>query len=444
MDSRTSIVQIIVLGVFIFFGILGVVVFAGFGGSNKNTAQDVTINLWGVLPQDSFNSVIESFNINNPGYFKINYTEKSLTNIENDLNNALIEKTPPDALLIPENILFRNQKKLSLITWSALPEREFLDTFVESGEVLKTNEGVYGIPLLVDPIVMYWNRDIFSSASKALPPKTWDEVVGLIPVLSKISLDKKIARATIPLGEFQNVSHAKEIIFALAHQAGSKMLVRKEETLINGLLESLYDDGVSQNDDNPFEIVMEFFTQFSDPTKPAYSWNRSLENSGVYFSKGGSATYLGFASEVPGLRARNPNLNFDVAEIPQSKNADASNGRKATFAHVYSLVIVGDSPNKQASYREFMKLVSPEVSEKLAQKFSTAPSRRDLLARGSNRASEATVWNSALFAKSFIDPDPFLVSGYLKDMVESIITGRVSSEEATRIFSRETDEIIRK
>ena len=444
MDSRTSIVQIIVLGVFIFFGILGVVVFAGFGGTNRNAVEDVTINLWGVLPRDSFNSVIESFNMNNPGYFKINYTEKSLANIENDLNNAIIEKTPPDALLIPENILFRNQKKLSLITWSALPEREFLDTYVESGEVLKTNEGVYGIPFIIDPLVMYWNRDIFSSASKALPPKTWDEVVGLIPVLSKISEDKKISRAMIPLGEFQNISHAKEIIFALAHQAGSKMLVRQDTTLNNGLLESVYGDSVSRNDDNPFEIVLNFFTQFSDPTKPAYSWNRSIENSGVYFSKGGSATYLGFASEIPGIRAKNPNLNFDVAEIPQSKNADSANGRKATFAHVYSLVIVADSPNKQASFREFMKLISPDVSERFAQKFSTAPSRRDLLARGSNRATESTVWKSALFAKSFVDPDPFVVSGYLKYMVESVITGKVSSEEATQIFSREIDELIRK
>ncbi len=443
MDSRTSIVQIIVLGVFIFFGILGVVVFAGFGGSNKNSAQDVTINLWGVLPKDSFNSVIESFNMNNPGYFKINYTEKSLSNIENDLNEAIIDKTPPDALLIPENILFRNQKKLSLISWSALPEREFLDTFVESGEVFKTSEGTYGIPFLIDPMIMYWNRDIFSSASKALPPKTWDDVIGLIPVLSKISEDKKISRAMIPIGEFQNVSHAKEIIFALAHQAGSKMLVRDKDKLSNELLSSIYNDPAFSQD-NPFEIVLNFFTQFSDPTKSAYSWNRSLENSGIYFSKGNSATYLGFASELPGLRAKNPNLNFDVSEIPQSKNADSANGRKATFAHVYSLVIVGDSPYKQASYNEFMKLTSPEVVERFAGKFSVAPSRRDLLARGSNRASEATVWNSALFAKSFIDPDPSTVSRYLKDMVESVITGKTSSEEATQIFSREIDELIRK
>ncbi len=443
MDSRTSIVQIIVLGVFIFFGILGVVVFAGFGGSNKNTAEDVTINLWGVLPKDSFTSVLESFNGQNPGYFKINYTEKSLANIESDLNEAIIDKTPPDALLIPENILFRNQKKLSLIAWSALPERDFLDTFVESGEVFKTSEGTYGIPFLIDPIVMYWNRDIFSSASKALPPKTWDEVVSLIPVLSKISEDKKISRAMIPLGEFQNVSHAKEIIFALAHQAGSKMIVRNEDKLSNEILSSVYGDVVS-NQDNPFEIVLNFFTQFSDPTKPAYSWNRSLENSGIHFSKGGSATYLGFASELPGIRAKNPNLNFDVAEIPQSKNADSANGRKATFAHVYSLVIVADSPHKQSSYNEFLKLTSPEVLEKFAQKFSVAPSRRDLLAKGGNRASEVTIWNSALFAKSFVDPDPFSVSQYLKDMVESIITGKVSSEEATQIFSREIDELIRK
>jgi hypothetical protein len=27
--------------------------------------------------------------------------------------------------------------------------------------------------------------------------------------------------------------------------------------------------------------------------------------------------YLGFVSELKGLRLKNPNLNFDVAEIPQ-------------------------------------------------------------------------------------------------------------------------------
>ena len=37
---------------------------------------------------------------------------------------------------------------------------------------------------MADPLVMYWNQDIFTSSGIAQPPKTWTEFLSIIPELS--------------------------------------------------------------------------------------------------------------------------------------------------------------------------------------------------------------------------------------------------------------------
>ena len=56
-----------------------------------------------------------------------------------------------------------------------ISERDFKNTYIEEGELYLAANGILGLPITVDPMVMYWNRDIFSSAAIAAPPSYWDE-----------------------------------------------------------------------------------------------------------------------------------------------------------------------------------------------------------------------------------------------------------------------------
>jgi hypothetical protein len=55
-----------------------------------------------------------------------------------------------------------------------------------------------------------------------------------------------------------------------------------------------------------------------------------LPKSREYFLSGRLATYFGFASEAPKIRLINPNLNFDVAEMPSDENSN----NKTVFSKV--------------------------------------------------------------------------------------------------------------
>jgi ABC-type glycerol-3-phosphate transport system substrate-binding protein len=155
--------------------------------------------------------------------------------------------------------------------------RQFKDTFIEGSEVYMAPEGVLGMPISVDPLVMYWNRQLFQDAQITEPPKYWDEFYKLASVLSKKDGALNISKSAVAFGEFGNIAHAKEIILNLAMQAGTPITVWKDNKV-----ESVFDH---QNGKPtiPAEAAVNFYTEFSNPAKPSYSWNRSLVNSTNYF-----------------------------------------------------------------------------------------------------------------------------------------------------------------
>ena len=44
-----------------------------------------------------------------------------------------------------------------------------------------------------------------------------------------------------------------------------------------------------------------------------------MSGADTMFAKGALAMYFGYAGEWAGIKARNPHLNFDIAEVPQIK-----------------------------------------------------------------------------------------------------------------------------
>ena len=87
---------------------------------------------------------------------------------------------------------------------------------------------------------------------------------------------------------------------------------------------------------SPAVSSVKFFNDFSNPNKNVYSWNKALSGADTMFAKGALAMYFGYAGEWAGIKARNPHLNFDIAEVPQIKGDKT----KTTFAKVYALAVM--------------------------------------------------------------------------------------------------------
>src|SRR3990167_874728 len=97
-------------------------------------------------------------------------------------------------------------------------------TYIEEAELLLAQEGIYGLPLSVDPFVLYYNRDLLSAAGMAQPMGYWDEIYAAATKLTKKDAALNITQSVMALGESRNILHSKDILSLLMMQAGTAIV----------------------------------------------------------------------------------------------------------------------------------------------------------------------------------------------------------------------------
>ena len=176
----------------------------------------------------------------------------------------------------------------------------------------------------------------------------------------------------------------------------------------------------------PADAALEFYTQFANPARPVYTWNRSLANDRNAFLAEDLALYFGFGSEYAGLRAGNPNLNFDAAQVPQASGVAI----KKSYGTFYALSVLRSSDNFTGTYRALATLGDGERASALAEGLGLAPVHRSTLALGNPDPFRQTMYTSALIARGFLNPDSRATEDIIKLMVEDITSGRASASES--------------
>lgn len=432
---KTNATQIIILGIFILFLVIGVIVFAKFSGGSSSTVSGDPVEIWGTLPESNMTLALQDIVGQKLANINIIYKEISAANFEQTLIESLADGTGPDVILIPNTLLLKNQKKFALIGTDVLSARDFKDSFVEGAESLMTSKGTYGLPILTDPLVMYWNRDILTSHNVARAPSSWEEVLSLTDLLTTRRDDRSIVKSAVALGDYMNVRYSKDILLALTMQAGGGIISRDANDAPLNLLNS---DSVT-NSIAPFETAMSFFAQFADPLKTVYSWNRSLPDSETAFINGDLAFYFGHASDAGDIRSKNPNLNYDVALLPQPKNSAA----KLTSGVMYSFVILNTSKNKQAAYNNIFALTSSGPAQIISNAIGLPPARRDLLANLPGNSFGDVLWVSALWTKTWLDPNPTATAGIFASGVNDVVTGKLKATDAAKLIGQQIQELLR-
>jgi len=172
--------------------------------------------------------------------------------------------------------------------------------------------------------------------------------------------------------------------------------------------------------------VINFYTQFANPVTAQYSWNRSLPQSQSYFLMGNLATYIGLASELQSLRAKNPNLNFDVALSPQPRQAS----RSVVFAHIYALAIPKQAKNTAGAF-QVLSAMTGESGSKIFEAYTNLPPvRRSVLANIPSDPYKAVSYQSAIQSATWMDPNKKETGVIFQNMIESITSGRVRITDA--------------
>lgn len=426
---RMSRFQLIFTGLLVFAAVAGAVLFAVVRSDGNQGA--VKLTMWGTLPADAVNRYLSAVALANRDTVDVSYSAKDAATFESDLIAALARGQGPDMALLPHDLIVKQLDKFYVIPFENYPERSFKDAFVEGAEIYLAQNGVIAMPLSIDPIVMYWNRDIFSNAGVSLPPTTWTELYSLAPKMAAKDSAGNITQSLIAFGATGNVARYKEVISLLALQAGTPIVAMSETGYLRSVFSSTGQGLV------PGEQAVNFYTEFSDPVRPHYSWNGSLQGDRSAFVAGKLALYFGYASELSSIRAANPNLNFDVAAVPQAS------GRKATFARMNGIALLKSSPNLAASFRAAAALTGSEGQSSWVAASNYPPIRRDLLAKRPAAAHQAVFYDSALIARAWLDPDAAKTSDIFARLVQNVTSGRMRTSEAVRSASVEIDSLLR-
>jgi ABC-type glycerol-3-phosphate transport system substrate-binding protein len=416
--------HMILIGIFMVASVAALLVF-GLSRSKSSTLPRVTI--WGTIEESSFNSYVARLKRDFRKEFNVRYSKISPAQFDKVLIESLASGRGPDVIILSHDLIMRYEDKIFPIPYATLSQRAFKDRFIEEGELYLTSRGTLALPFIIDPMVMYWNRNLFANASLATPPLLWEEVQAIAPRLVKRDGSGNIIQSAVALGEYSNVTHAKELLSLLMLQAGTHITERTSEGVVTRIAAGL------NYSTPPAQAAVSFYTQFSNPVHPSYSWNRSLSLSRDAFAAEDLAIYFGFASELPEIRRKNPNLNFDVAYMPQAKDAR----KKITYGNMYGFAIMNISPVKAAAYTVISELTSPQAMAIWSATSGLPPVRRELLARPPSDDVGPIFYNSALWSAAWLDPARGETSILFKNLIESVSSGRSRVHEAVSRMDQE-------
>jgi ABC-type glycerol-3-phosphate transport system substrate-binding protein len=401
---------------------VGVIMLSFFSGAPESVRGEIVV--WGTIPERVISPILQEIRTNS---LSVSYEEKRTEDYGDDLVEAFASGKGPDVFLLPHELTVRFADKIFPVPEEVISARSFKDLFIEEGEVFRYTGETLALPLVVDPLIMYWNRDVFASAGISTPPEYWTDVLSDVFTLTVYDSDGDIIVPGVPLGEFVNIDHAKDIVSTLLLQTGSQITASGNAGLVLSFI------------DGALESVFRFYTEFARPGKDNYTWNRSFDEARDMFIAGDVPIYFGYASEISGIASQNPHLNMDVSQIPQLESV----GYNVTYGEMLGVAIARTSRNKIGAQYVQAKLASPEHVNALATALGVAPAVRTALSEVQDDVYKEVYYKAALVARAWLDPDAEVSYTIFKDAVEDITSGRARLSAATNTFQRSLQELIR-
>ena len=415
------------MGAGVFAALLAVLIFSGkIPLGNKASTPAGEVILWGVFPESEINPIIQEFNPKAKTY-RVTYKEVRESEFETALVGALANGAGPDMILVPHQIILSQISRVYPFPVTSLSEKSFKDTYVDGASLLFSPYGALALPVSIEPMVLFYNRTLFSKHGIVNPPSYWDEMVTLAPKLTILNAKNQFVESAISIGA-PNTPYAKDILMAIVGQLGQTPVLKQYNQDGTSYLSVLANTPVTQDGQVvPLTTATRFFTEFSDPTKSTYSWNQYSGNADDKFVAEKLAMYIGYSGELNTLRARNPRAEFEMTFLPQTRNYNTF----TTGARMYAIATLRTSKNVTASLNVEAQFAGGGISPALSaivggvpalRAYATTPGLSDVISRS---MLVARGWYDSFFRDS---------TTYTASMLSDIINNRYGVTDAAAIF----------
>ncbi|MBP6925796.1 MAG: extracellular solute-binding protein [Candidatus Pacebacteria bacterium] len=413
-------ILLIVFGVFI---AAGMAIFSGFIPVGEKASEQQVLSgeltIWGTFPPGFFKTYFDPLTQEYDGLI-LNYVSKNPDTYYDELVQALAAGVGPDLFFLDHNRIVEHKNKVLPVPYENYPKETFLNQFVDEAQLYLTPEGILAFPFLGNPLVLYYNRDLMNNSFILEPPKYWDELLTMAPMLTQKNETGQITRSAIALGTATNVNHNKDIIATLAMQGEVPLVSQATD---GSFVESFY----GANPDGSIASALRFYTSFADPQQTHYSWNTSLRNSQDAFVAEDTVMYIGYASEMQAIRSQNVNLNFNVALLPQTRDGKL----QLTTARMTGLAISKQSQNVATAFNLAVMLTNPDYNAIFSESFLLPPVRREVLQ--ANVPAEPFMrvfYNSIIISRAWWDPRPEVTDTLFARMITQTLS-RLQEPEGT-------------
>ncbi len=344
----------------------------GLTAEEKAAIRPVNIKYWTVFNDvNQLKAFAEEYKRERP-YVTISVRKVREEEFENLFVNALADDVPPDIISVHTRDLQKYRKRLSSMPASV----EVSDVFVKGKYAKETvvtpvvnslpstnaikahfvsavyddvviGGKAYGLPLALDTMALYYNKDLLDQAGIPEPPTTWTDFLEAVKTTTRFNGAGDIVQSGVALGTGNNIDRAFDTLSLFMLQSGVKIMNGNTVNFAYGL-----------KDDNPKHATLaalRFYTDFAQPTKEVYSWNEDMGNAFNSFVQGKSVFYFGFAYDYPRIKARAPQLNIEIVPVPQLNEQ-----RPVNVANYWIESVVKKSKNKDEAWDFIRFMTTPE------------------------------------------------------------------------------------
>lgn len=273
-------------------------------GKEEAAPYEVVLDVWGTFDDsDAFNQAIGDYKKLNPHVKEVKYRKLAPETYKEDLLDAMASGNGPDIFMLRNTWLSNFADKVVASPAGFFTEKTVRDAFVDvvADDFLGPEKQVMAVPLSVDSLALYYNKDIFNAAGISAPPKTWEELVAMVPLLTRVDEFGNINQSAIALGTGENVNRSSDIFLNLVMQNGG----------------TITDARFSEQ---PDQIALDFYTRFARLGLPTYTWNQRQHFSIDAFYEGTLGMMINYSYHYPTIKQKNAKLNFAVAPLPQFKD----------------------------------------------------------------------------------------------------------------------------
>lgn len=406
--NKVSNFQLIIGVIFGLLAVGGLIAFATFSGSGKGLRQVV---VWSDIDNDQLQ---EWFNLADKEKFTVVYRYIPSDEFVRTIIDELSLGVSPDVIVTDVNRQFELGERLQLLPFSSLSPSDFNERYVSGAQTAFESDGGYvGLPMFVDPLILYSNRTLLDTNGIPSAPVFWDEVSEIANKYSKKE-GSIVSQVVMPIGTHQNTTNSKDIVSAMFLQTGSNVI---EESNDNVLAPNF--------DRSTASSVVSYYTDFANLNSGVYNWNESFSSSLAEFAEGKSFFYLGFASEYGEIQKLNPNLDFFVTEFPQVRD-----GSRVTKAKFYGALFPKANRDIETTFDLLTELTNRSLLSVVAERGGLTSALRSEIYTSGESILTAVAARSTLYARSWSDVNSASTNNAFSDLIEGILYRGVLPNES--------------